>query len=116
MDDQINQRVGHEHVVKVLEITLELVVEGTVSETIEDFLTFLDRLVTEDDLLDLVIGLDQNIHVLRVQKSVVREQTLDFEKSNLLHGLWSIKIEAVVDDFNSHAKISFNGVAFSTSS
>lgn len=110
LDDEIDQSVGHQHVVKVLEVTLELVVERAVSETVKDFFAFLDRLVTEYDLFYFIVSLDQNVDILRVEQSVVRQKALELEEANLLDRLRGVKVEAVVDDLNGHAQVSFHGV------
>ena len=71
LDDQVNERVCHQHVVEVLEIALQLVIERAVAKTVEDLFTFLDRLVAQNDLFDLVISLDEYVDIEGVEQLVI---------------------------------------------
>lgn len=82
--DQIYQGVRHKELVEVVDVRLQLVVERPVSETVVNCFTRFERLVRQNDLLDLVFGLDQDIHIERIQDFVVGEQVLELEKADLL--------------------------------
>ena len=63
LNDQINECICHEHVIKVFEITLEFIIERTISKAIENLFAFFNRLVTQYDLFDFIIGLNKNINI-----------------------------------------------------
>ena len=79
LNDQINESIGHQHVIEVFEITFQLVIKWTISKTIENFLAFLNWLVTQYDLFDFFVGLDKDIDVKWVELLVVWKQTLKLE-------------------------------------
>lgn len=116
LNDQVDECVRHEHVVEVLEVTLQFVVEGTISETVEDLLSFFDWLIVQNDLLDLIVSLDQDVNIQWIKGLVIGEQALQLEKTYLLDRFGCIKIEAIVDDFNGHVEVAFNSVTFSRAS
>ena len=114
-NEEIDETVEHLKLIKVFNVWLELIVEATVSERIENFFALVNRLIWKNYLFDLVVGLDQDSHIEWVQDFVIRKQSLKFEKSNFLHRFWWIEIKAVVNDVNSQIQICFNCITFSWS-
>jgi len=76
--------------VKVLEITLQLIVERTVTKAVEYFFSLFDWLIAQNNLFDFFIGLDEDINIKGIDLLVVRKQALELKQANLLDRLWRI--------------------------
>ena len=110
-DDYVNEGIGEQNHVEVTQITFKFVIEGDGAEREVYLFTSADWLFRENDLLDLLINVDKNLNVARVQKLVLIEKRLKFEETQLLHTLRRVDIEDLFDDLNCRVKRVFDLVS-----
>jgi len=110
LDDQVDQRVGHQLLVKVINIADQLVLEVAGSQCVDEGVVLLYGLVREDDGLGVFGGLHEHINVDWVQNLEVRKEGLQLEETDLLHEFGNHLVKAVVNDIDGHAQVTLQGV------
>ena len=78
-ENLIDHGVGHEQGIEVVDVRLQFIVETAIAKAVEYFFTWLDGLIRQDNLLNLVVGLHQNIYVELVEDFEIGQQVLKLE-------------------------------------